>query len=424
MRSPHVTRYLSLVLLVLLVHPAHADGWRLRIVDNGFLPGDFLLVDKEAQEAYILKKDSPLRITGSFPCTTGQAPGDKLVEDDKKTPEGVYFVGKKVTGLDYREYGGTAYTLNYPNPVDRLRNKTGYGIWVHSKGHTITPNETVGCVALNLDDLRQVGNSLVPGYPVVVTASASADLDSEPGQASTAQRLSANVEYWARLWSGRSTAMFDLYDGESYTMAQKNETFADFTAVKSDLFQTLPWLTVTVSDVRALPGPGYWVTWFKQLYVAPNLTTEGIRRLYWQEKNGEWRIVGMEWIPQNIGLVQGYYEEQKAAVLTLIERWRSAWQHGDLDRYAECYSHNAVQGALRGRDALSSHKRTLWSQSKNRDITFSSVTFTHVDGGRMCVTMQQSYRDSGGYSDRGIKRIMLERTEDGWLISDERWSAR
>lgn len=46
---------------------------------------------------------------------------------------------KIASGLDFKEYGGIAYTLNYPNPVDKLRGKTGHGIWIHSKGLGIEP---------------------------------------------------------------------------------------------------------------------------------------------------------------------------------------------------------------------------------------------------------------------------------------------
>lgn len=86
-----------------------------------------------------------------------------------KTPEGVYFVVRKRTEqLDFEEYGGEAYILDYPNPVDRLRGKTGSGIWVHSRGRAITPFESRGCVVLNLKDIAEVGPELKRGTPVLI----------------------------------------------------------------------------------------------------------------------------------------------------------------------------------------------------------------------------------------------------------------
>ncbi|MDL2285752.1 L,D-transpeptidase family protein [Desulfovibrio sp. OttesenSCG-928-F07] len=427
MRHIPVKSLLVITVLFLSASAAHvawAEGWHLQIGGHNSLPASFLLVDKEAQKAHVVKKENSLSITCSFPCTTGQVPGDKLIEDDKKTPEGVYFVGRKVTGLDYNEYGGTAYTLNYPNPVDRLRKKTGYGIWVHSKGHIITRNETVGCIALNLNDLHQVGSSMLSGYPVVVTASASGDFSNSPEQAATAQLLAQKVTKWAHLWSERSMGMFSMYDGPSYSLAQKNENFASFTASKNHLFKILPWVTVTASNVQALPGPGYWVTWFKQMYLAPNLSTEGIRRLYWQQINGEWLIVGMEWIPQKMGLVQNYLKEQEAAVLTIIESWQTAWQQGNLDLYGEFYAQNSIQGKLYGKATLLAHKQELWGKRETRSISLSEPEFSLVSAAKICVSMAQNYTDSSGYSDKGIKHLTFERTGKGWLITNEQWSRR
>ena len=49
------------------------------------------------------------------------------------------------------------------------------------------------------------------------------------------------------------------------------------------------------------------MTWSEQCYAAPNHSTEGIRRLYWQRgQDQRFRIVGMEWFPQRTGLLDDY----------------------------------------------------------------------------------------------------------------------
>ena len=122
-------------------------------------------VDKAKQRLFLLEGGT----VRPFVCTTGQREGDKQVRGDLKTPEGVYFVLRKRTDrLDFEDYGGEAYILDYPNPVDRLRGKTGSGIWVHSRGHAVTPRESRGCVVLNLKDIAVVGPKLKPGTPVVI----------------------------------------------------------------------------------------------------------------------------------------------------------------------------------------------------------------------------------------------------------------
>jgi ketosteroid isomerase-like protein len=150
---------------------------------------------------------------------------------------------------------------------------------------------------LNNDDLSSLGKFLQPGTPVTLTETYH-QREAVPAQdAATINLLKARVTDWAGTWSARSLKLFDFYDKDAYSIAQE-ESFAVFQKQKERLFRTLPWIKTSVSDIQVLPGPGYWVTWFYQEYSAPNLSTQGVRRLYWQQnKGGEWKIVGMEWIP-------------------------------------------------------------------------------------------------------------------------------
>lgn len=277
-------------------------SWQPVIAPHSSIPPRLIAVDKNKQQLFVFAKGQDLNISQSFICTTGQRSGDKLVQGDLKTPEGVYFVVQRLdSGLDYTMYGKEAYTLNYPNPVDRLRRKTGYGIWIHGRGEAISPLITQGCVAMNNEDLATIGDLLTPGTPVALTDSLNQDKALPPQDAAAVKKLENHVEAWARAWGQRSTAMFDFYDKQAYSIA--NEPFEKFQAQKVRLFKHLPWIKTSVRDVQVLQGPGYWVTWFYQEYEAPNLSTQGVRRLYWlQNDKGQFEIVGMEWAP---GLTTG-----------------------------------------------------------------------------------------------------------------------
>ena len=416
-----VVAVLLLFLLTFVSVPfAVAEGWHVEIRDLENIPHSFAAIDKNKQQLHVLNKHSPLSVSVTYPCTTGKVPGDKQVEGDLKTPEGVYFVGRKLTELDFEEYGGVAYTLNYPNPVDRLRQKTGYGIWIHSKGHEIVPRETMGCIALNLPDLEEIGDSLISGYPVTVADKVDTNIVRDEQTAATAALLEQQVRLWAKLWSDRSPAMFDLYHGQSYSLAQINETFEQFTAVKRSLFGRLAWIHTIITDVKVLPGPGYWVTWFNQFYRAPNHTTEGIRRLYWQEMNGKWLIVGMEWSPRDLGLSANYLEVIEPGLTAFLEEWRKAWENADLDGYAGYYADNAVQGKLGGRRAIRDFKKNLWGMKKPAEVSLNGIRLaTSSDG--IQADMEQVYRDSSGYSDKGIKTLTLQPSGDSWVIVREEW---
>jgi murein L,D-transpeptidase YafK len=282
-----------------LFFPAQAfASWDAVIADHYANPAYLIAVDKSRQKLAFFEKRSPFRLSRVFICTTGQKKGDKEVEGDMKTPEGVYFVVRRIGGgLDFTKYGQEAFTLNYPNPVDRLRGKTGSGIWIHGRGEPLVPLQTEGCVAMNNGDLSALGKLLLPGTPVALTRSLAVRPEGVPEQSLTVRQLEQKVKGWAEAWSGRSRNYFDFYDEQAYSQAQ-GESFSAFRSNKERLFKILPWIRTTVSDVQILQGPGYWVTWFWQDYKAPNLSTRGIRRLYWGKgASGEFKILGMEWEP-------------------------------------------------------------------------------------------------------------------------------
>lgn len=280
---------------------ARADNWQASIYDEG-LPTHLVAVDKQRQSFLFFEHKSPLKLKYTFPCTTGQVPGDKQVINDLRTPEGIYFVEYKIAGgLDFKEYGGIAYTLSYPNPVDKLRGKTGYGIWIHSKGYGIYPRDTKGCVAIGLKDIDTVGPSLRPGTAVVLAEHVDETTVPRPDDG-TARRLRLLMQEWSKAWAARSPKMFEFYNPEAYTKAMP-ESFAAFRQNKERLFKILKFIKIFNKEIHVLQGPGYWVTWSEQLYTASNLSTEGVRRLYWQpDEQGHFRIVGMEWTPRELGM--------------------------------------------------------------------------------------------------------------------------
>lgn len=292
-----------------------ADNWQAPIYEAG-APPRLVGVDKKNHIFKFFEKQSPFKLRFSYPCVTGQLQGDKKQINDLRTPEGIYFVEYKISGgLDFKEYGGVAYTLNYPNPVDRLRGKTGHGIWIHSKGFDLVP--TRGCVAIDLKNIAEVGPHLLPGTAVVLAEELSDISNSDNG---TLSHLREQMRKWSQAWASKSPNMFDFYDPASYSRATEN--FDLFRQNKERLFKILSFIKIYNREIHALEGPGYWVTWAEQFYTASNLSTEGIRRLYWQKDNaGNFRIVGMEWTPRDVGMATALREgtliaEAPAAVLT------------------------------------------------------------------------------------------------------------
>ena len=129
----------------------------------------------------------------------------------------------------------------------------------------------------------------------------------------TAQELRRLMQNWSTAWASRSVKMFDYYDPEAYSKAM-TENFVAFRQNKERLFKSLQFIKIFNRKINVLEGPGYWVTWSEQLYTASNLSTEGVRRLYWQRgKDQKFRIVGMEWAPRDLGMRADFQKGQLVA---------------------------------------------------------------------------------------------------------------
>ena len=107
---------------------------------------------------------------GDWYASIGWRGADKRREGDGKTPLGVYFVTMYVESRGLPEfYGAGSLGLNYPNGWDRLRRRTGYGIWIHGEPRGLTnraPRWSQGCLVISnpaLETLkRAIGEQSVP----------------------------------------------------------------------------------------------------------------------------------------------------------------------------------------------------------------------------------------------------------------------
>lgn len=384
------------------------------------LPNIFLAVDKDRQAFYLYGHKSPLQVLSQFECTTGQRPGDKVVEGDLRTPEGVYFVEHRMQRkLDWTLYGNLAYPLNYPNPVDRLKGKTGHGIWVHGRGKKLVPRDTLGCVALDTPDLKGIEENLAYGTPVFIGKNFQV---AEAERNNDISKVVGLVGKWAKAWQQRSNDFFTYYDPDKFSRSQE-KPFAGFVSHKKNLFKKNPWIRVMTHDVRVAPGPDYMVAYFKQYYRTPTFVSEGVKRLYWQrDETGNYRIVGREWTRTPTTLDGLFLKRATAEAKAILDSWRTAWESADLDAYLAAYAYGAEQGKRLGVAAIRDHKAQLWERSEPEKVTMERLDFSLVPDG-LQVTFIQRYSAEGGYSDVGEKTVVMAPRNDGWRIIREDWRA-
>ncbi|MFH1914724.1 MAG: L,D-transpeptidase family protein [Pseudomonadota bacterium] len=413
-------RLLVIFIYILCAAPALAQGWVSTLSSHAYGPPRIVAVDKTSQTLVMLERFSPLRELLRLPCTTGQADGDKLVEGDLRTPEGVYFIGQRINRkLDWDLYGDLAYALNYPNPVDRIKGKTGSGIWIHGRGKEFLPRDTQGCVALKVPDMHNVAREIAYGTPVIIANDIT--WTQEPGgEDAVAEVLVGQLRQWARDWESKGDAFFEHYDPVGMSMSERNG-FNSFRAHKKSVFATKPWIEVMVDNIQAVPGPDYWVTGFDQYYRTTGLATSTGKRFYWQrDDQGRWRIVGREYTRPSEDLTPKYIAAKTEQSREFVEAWRAAWLAMDADAFRDFYAQGAVQGTRRGAAAITEFKKTLWARTSPVRLEIDELTVSQHPLG-LQVAFLQTFADDSGYSDVGRKTFVLVPDGGALKIESEEW---
>ncbi|XPV75857.1 MAG: L,D-transpeptidase family protein [Desulfovibrio sp.] len=417
MPALYLVQPVFLLLFLLFSQVAYADNWEASVVVDESAPRVFLGVDKNTQTLHLLDGGSQTQV---YSVATGQIAGDKMVEGDKKTPEGVYFVGERIRGeLNNELYGNIAYSLNFPNPVDRAKGKTGYGIWLHGRGKPLVKMDTRGCVALNTPDVHQLTPVLQEGVPVVIAEDLSVKKEGDLASVEGAL-LEVKVKQWAQSWESRDDSFFTFYNPELFSRTEGN-SFEGFKNHKSRLFKTLPWIHVMVDNLKVMQGPDYWVTWFDQFYRAGGYRSTVGKRLYWQKNaDGDWLIIGREFYPASEDIENKYKARCRKDVQKSFNAWLTAWRKADLDSYIDAYTADASQGARKGRDLIRMQKDRIWDTKAPKKISIDNLSIlSHPRG--MIVRFTQTYVDETGYMDKGIKTLLFEPAGDSWKIVSEEW---
>lgn len=132
--------------------------------ENQLVKVDYILVDKSRRFLHLLKQG---QIVASYRVALGMNPvGNKEIEGDLKTPEGLYFFDLKNKKSKYHLSLG----INYPNKWDRAkaqqdgRTDIGKDIMVHGLPNnwiikSLTPHPrdwTKGCIAVTDKEIEEI----------------------------------------------------------------------------------------------------------------------------------------------------------------------------------------------------------------------------------------------------------------------------
>ena len=247
-----------------------------------------IAVDASRSRLYLLERAAGgMRRVADFYVSVGKAGIGKLSEGDNKTPTGVYFVTSYLDPAKLEDlYGSGALPINYPNQLDRLRGKTGSGIWLHGKPSAEfarAPLATEGCVAMSNPDMERVIATVAIGStPVIIAPS----LQWVPPQAVAKQReaFRAVLNSWV---TAKSASNFQHYQ-DFYLSPNTTELKR---AHKQQAGRRL-----SITDLSLLMWKDEaetMITTFSEVTSSPEKKGKRLvrtTRQYWTRQGNQWRI--------------------------------------------------------------------------------------------------------------------------------------
>jgi murein L,D-transpeptidase YafK len=251
-----------------------------------------VIVEKSTQRLMVFSNYQPSPVA-TFKITTGKNGGPKLVEGDMKTPEGIYFPRRIISGNDLPksdDYGEKAFTLNYPNKIDRLAQKNGSGIWLHGAydpDKTKSPNNSRGCVVMSNNDLVEVSKYIFLNRTPIciydkIEYAPFADIVKKR------ERLMKYLKGWKTSWESKNIDSYIDYYMDSFSYRGMN--LSRYKTFKNNLNKRYKFIRVFLSDISLYAFDHYHVALFNQLYISDLNHFYSKKIQYWKETENKSKI--------------------------------------------------------------------------------------------------------------------------------------
>ncbi|MFD2298810.1 L,D-transpeptidase family protein [Paracidovorax citrulli] len=253
-----------------------------------------IAVDASRSRLYLFQNtEQGMELIADYYASVGKLGIEKALEGDQRTPLGVYFITSRLDPATLKDfYGAGALPINYPNPLDVSRGKTGSGIWLHGtppEQFSRAPLSTDGCLALANPDLERILRTVEPRSTPVVIAR---QIQWVQPQAVLAERrqFEAVLDAWRAAKSQgdvRRLLSFYAADFQSYGKM----AIADYARSLEAEVRALRGRPLHLKDrtlLRWTDATDTMVVTFGE--VAEGARTGPVKRQYWTRKGQQWQI--------------------------------------------------------------------------------------------------------------------------------------
>ena len=138
---------------------------------------DYIVVHKKERMMYLYKAEVMIQ---KIPISLSKNPlGHKVKQGDCRTPEGEYFIRKKICSPKYYR----SLSISYPRPIDKKIAKekglkAGGDITIHaqpkwnangkSDDYTLSKDWTRGCMAVSNNIMKELWYAVDEGIPIII----------------------------------------------------------------------------------------------------------------------------------------------------------------------------------------------------------------------------------------------------------------
>lgn len=257
-----------------------------------------VVVDLKRNRLYLLKNVNGVpKIQADFFASIGENGIGKFVEGDAKTPVGVYHVTEYKDDKELPElYGVGAFPVNYPNELDLLYGRTGYGIWVHGvprDTYNRAPRASQGCVVVSNEDFESLHQYIRPGVTPVVFSDQLEWLSPEDAAEKRWELVTA-VADWRQRWEQVDTEGYLNYYASQFVSndGMDKQAFSDY---KRHVNANKSNIDVQLDDISIFRYPSEQqmaLITFTQTYSSNNFQAVSRKQQFWKkDPEAGWQIL-------------------------------------------------------------------------------------------------------------------------------------
>ena len=378
-----------------------------------------VLVDKSAQKIFLYHRNNLLSPVKIYRCSTGENEGPKSKQNDRKTPEGIYFFIKSYVEKNLSPiYGARAFPIDYPNPMDKQEGKEGYGIWFHGTNKPLKPRDTNGCIVLDNHNIDQLAEYIkLHDTPVII----SSRIEMVPPEKLKKEKkeIEKLIEDWRRAWEKEDINRYMSFYSSRFTAQGKDWDL--WKRYKSRLAHQYKNIRVKIDNLQLLRNDHLIMARFNQTYKTEVFKSEGEKRLFLRKNSNEWKIMGefFEAAEKIKVAAKRPAVSQTDEIKKFIYLWRQAWESKDLKSYIACYDTQFRSRGM-GLKSWKRHRQELNRKYRSLKIRISDLKVKRLSDRAASVSFKQNYH-ADTYKDVGLKEISLIKKGKHWKIRKEEW---